>query len=274
MRIGVDLGATNIRVGIVEAGVIYRMITEPFPHDKPEKDTIKCLIGAIRKIMNSNIKGIGIGVPSIVDTRHGIVYNAVNIPSWKEVHLKEILEHEFRVPVIVNNDCNCFTFGERYYGEATIYHNIVGVTLGTGLGAGIIINNMLYEGMNTSAGEIGSLPYLDSDYENYCASNFFDKYKTTGYNLYLRAKDGEQEALSVWGIFGYHVGNLIKAILLTYDPEAIVIGGSIAKARHYFDKAMYKQLSTFLYPHMIKNVEILFSKKEDIGLLGAAALIP
>lgn len=274
MRIGVDLGATNIRAGIVEAGVIYRIVSEPFPHDKTEKDTINSLVSAIRKVMNSNIKGIGIGVPSIVDARHGIVYNAVNVPSWKEVHLKEILEHEFRIPVIVNNDCNCFAFGERYYGEATIYHNIVGVTLGRGLGAGIIINNMLYEGMNTSAGEIGSLPYLDSDYENYCAANFFDKYNTTGQVLYLRAEEGNEEALSIWGLFGYHVGNLIKGILLTYDPEAIVIGGGIAKAYRFFEEAMHKQINTFLYPHMVKNVEILFSKKENIGLLGAAALIP
>lgn len=273
MRIGVDLGATNIRAGIVEAGVIYRMVTEPFPFDKPEKETIESLIGAIRKIMNSNIKGIGIGVPSILDSRHGIVYNAVNIPSWREIHLKDILENEFKVPVIVNNDCNCFVFGERYYGEATIYQNIVGITLGTGLGAGIIINNMLYEGMNTGAGEIGSLPYFDSDYEKYCASHFFEKYKTTGSDLYQRAQEGDEEAISIWELFGYHVGNLMKAILLTYDPEAIVIGGNIAKAREYFEKTMHKQLSTFLYPHMIKNVEILFSKKEHIGLLGAAALI-
>lgn len=273
MRIGVDLGATNIRAGIVEAGIIYRIVSEPFPHDKPEKDTIKSLISAIRKVMNSNIKGIGIGVPSIVDARHGIVYNAVNVPSWKEVHLKEILEHEFRIPVIVNNDCNCFVFGERYYGEAKAYHNIVGVTLGAGLGAGIVINNMLYEGMNTSAGEIGSLPYLDSDYENYCAANFFMKYNTTGHILFLRAEEGNEEALKIWEIFGFHIGNLVKAILLTYDPEAIVIGGGISKAYRFFEKAMHKQIKTFPYSHMVKNVEILFSQKEHIGLLGAAALI-
>jgi Transcriptional regulator/sugar kinase len=274
MTIGVDLGATNIKAGIVEGGVIYRKISETFPHDKSLEETLAFLVGIVRRLMNTNIKGIGIGVPSVVDAKRGIVYNAVNVPSWREVHLKDILEKEFGIPVNINNDCNCFAFAERYYGEGTPYRNIVGVKLGTGVGAGIVINDVLYDGWNTGAGEIGSLPYYDSDYEDYCAANFFKRYHTTGYITYLRAEKGDPEALDIWSEYGYHVGNLMKTILFTYDPEAIIVGGDVIKAYPYFSARMEECLSTFPYPETLKRIKIMVSQKEDIGLLGAASLIP
>lgn len=274
MTIGVDLGATNIRVGIVEGGVIYRKISAPFPYDKSVDETIDFLITTIRKLMNSNIKGIGIGVPSVVDSKKGIVYNAANVPSWKEVHLKEILQSEFKIKVRVNNDCNCFAFGERYYGECTPYRNIIGVTLGTGLGAGIVINDVLYEGLNTGAGEIGCLPYLDSNYEHYCASKFFQRYNTTGHITYLRAENNEQEALDMWEEFGHHIGNMIQVIMYMYDPEAIILGGGISKGYKFFEGGMNRNLATYPYPLALGRMKILLSSKEDISLLGAASLIP
>ena len=90
-------------------------------------------------MMNEQVDGIGIGVPSIVDPEKGIVYNVANISSWKEIHLKEILENEFKVAVAINNDSNCFTLGESLYGEGKSYTNMVGVTIGTGIGAGVVI---------------------------------------------------------------------------------------------------------------------------------------
>ncbi len=274
MTIGVDLGATNIRVGIVEGGVIYRKISEPFPYDKTFEETINFLISTIRRLMNTNIKGIGIGVPSVVDSRKGIVYKAGNVPSWKEVHLKDILEAEFKIQVRVNNDCNCFAFGERYYGECTPYRNIVGVTLGTGLGAGIVVNDVLYEGLNTGAGEIGLVPYLDSNYEHYCASKFFQRYKTTAHIAYLRAENDDKEALAMWEEFGHHIGNMIQVIMYMYDPEAIILGGGITKGYKYFSEGMNKNLANFPYPLALEKMHLLISSKEDISLLGAASLIP
>lgn len=274
MTIGVDLGATIISAGIVDGGVIYRKIIEPFPHNKSEDETVQFMKDVIHRLMNTNIKGIGVGVPSVVDARRGIVYNAVNVPSWKEVHLKDILEKEFGILVNINNDCNCFAFAERYYGEGTSYRNIVAVKLGTGLGAGIVINDVLYDGCNTGAGEIGSLPYYDRDYEEYCAANFFKRYNTTGYIAHLRADQGDEDAYRIWDEFGYHVGNLMKTILFTYDPQAIIIGGDLVKAYSYFSKKMFECLSTFPYPQTLKRIKILISQKEDIGLLGAASLIP
>jgi glucokinase len=273
MRIGIDIGGTKIRMGVVDGGQIYKKIEGPTNAAESEESILSNLCDMIRRIMNSNIRGIGIGVPSVVDAEQGIVYNTVNIPSWKKVYLKDILEKEFKIPVFVNNESNCFAFGERYYGEGTSYRNIVCVTLGTGVGAGIIINNELYSGNNTGSGEIGSLPYLDADYEYYCSRKFFDRNNISGREALDLALMGNTDMINLWKELGMHIGNLIKAVLFTYDPQAIILGGGISAGYQLFSEKMFETISTFPYPETIKRMKVLLSRKEDIYLLGAAALV-
>ena len=273
MTIGIDLGGTNVRCGLVENGNVVTRLTEPCRSDQPESEVLEQIKGLIRRLINPSVKGIGIGVPSVVDVQKGVVYNVQNIPSWKEVHLKDIMEAEFGIPVSVNNDANCFALGEHRCGAGMSCQNILGVTLGTGVGAGLIINNKLYNGSNTGAGEIGCLPYLEHTLEFYCGSAFFvEYYKTTGKATMLSAQAGDEKALKIWEDFGRHIGVLVKIILYTYDPDAIIFGGSIANAYQYFEKAMRKEMETFDYPETIKKIQIFISTRDDISLLGAAAL--
>ena len=136
-------------------------------------ETLTQVIEFIRPLVSADIKGIGIGVPSVVDVEKGIVYNVTNIPSWHRVPLKDILEDEFEIPVSVNNDVNCFALGEYKFGLAKGMKHVVGVSAGTGLGAGIIVNDHLFNGNNCGAGEIGLLPYLDHNIEYYASGNLF-----------------------------------------------------------------------------------------------------
>ena len=273
MTIGIDLGGTNIRCGLVENGSVVKKLSEPCRSDQPENVVVDQIKEMIRRLMNPSVKGIGIGVPSVVDEQKGIVYNVFNIPSWKEVHLKDILEAEFNIPVCVNNDANCFALGEHRCGAGKPYRNILGVTLGTGVGAGVIINNELYSGANTGAGEIGCLPYLEHTLEFYCGSAFFTEYhNTTGKKAEDLVRSGDANALKIWEDFGKHMGVLVKIILFTYDPDAIIFGGSIAHAYPYFEKAMKKEMESFDYPETIKKIQILISATNDISILGAAAL--
>ena len=172
MRIGVDLGGTNVRAGLVKDGHIVRLLSEPCKADRPEGEVVDQIASLIGKLITPDVARIGIGVPSVVDAARGIVYNVVGIPSWREVYLKDLLEKRFGVPVYVNNDCNCFALGVSRFGEASAYSDVVCVALGTGVGAGIVIGGELYCGHDTGAGEIGSIPYLDRDYEYYCSSRF------------------------------------------------------------------------------------------------------
>ena len=273
MRIGIDLGGTNVRLGVVEEGMIIKKVVESSKSDLPEKEILDHLKGLIHRLITPAVESIGIGVPSVVNSENGIVYNVANIPSWKEVHLKAILEAEFNVPVVVNNDCNCFALGEYMFGSGAAYKNMVCIALGTGVGAGIIIDGKLYNGNNTGAGEIGSLPYLNSDYEHYCSSLFFSKERgITAKEAFEKSCNGDTDALRLWDEVGSHFGNLLNAVLFAYDPEAIILGGSISKAFCFFSGKMYENLRSFPYPETIERLKIILSEKEDVSLLGASAL--
>ncbi len=273
MRIGIDLGGTNVRMALVCEGKIAEKISEPCKANQPEYVVIDHLKEMIRQLITPAVESIGIGVPSVVDAERGIVYNVTNIPSWQEIYLKDILEKEFNIPVHVNNDCNCFVYGEHCFGQAKEYKDMVGLTLGTGLGCGLIINNALYNGSNTGAGEICDIPYLQHNYEYYCSTPFFaHEHRTSGKDVYEKASKGDEKALALWDEFGTHIGNMVKMVLFAYDPQCIVIGGSIANAYPFFEKAMRKTLDTFPYQKTIERIKIFQSEVKDAALLGAAML--
>ncbi len=274
MFIGVDLGGTNLRAGLIEAGKLTSVNQALLIEKDSVQKTIAQLISVIEPLISPNVKGIGVGVPSVVDIEKGIVYDVVNIPSWKKVELKKILETEFRIPVSVNNDVNCFALGEHKYGQAKMFTSFVALALGTGLGAGIVINNALYTGNNCGAGEIGYLPYLDKDFEFYTSSSFFESmYSTTAFIAHKAALRGDSKALDIWTEYGIHLGNIIKAVMYAYDPEAVILGGSISKAFNLFEDSMQNAMSDFIYPETIKKLKVLQSTTENIAILGAAALL-
>ena len=271
MKIGVDLGGTNVRAALVEGINVIRKEKASCPAKGTQEEVIEAIATLIESLISNEVESIGMGVPSVVDTRQGIVYNVANIPSWQEVHLKEIFEKRFGIPVHINNDANCFALGESRFGQGCGYKDVVGVTLGTGVGSGIIIGGHLYEGRNAGAGEIGCLSYLDKDYESYCSTPFFVAHNTSGAELAAKAQAGDAEAQALWDEFGHHIGELVKAVLFAYDPEAIIFGGGIAAGHPYFEKAMHETVQTIPY-ETAKDVKILFSEDGDMGLYGAAVL--
>ena len=145
-----------MRVGLTDGATVVKTVIEPCPAREAETVVTNQLKRQIAQLMTAEVTGIGVGVPSVVDYRQGIVYNVANIPAWKEVHLKDILEREFGVPVAVNNDANCFALGAWRYGEGQGTSDMVGLTMGTGIGSGIIIGGNLYNGVNNDASLSGS----------------------------------------------------------------------------------------------------------------------
>lgn len=274
MNLAIDLGGTNIRIAQIEDGRCLNKTSVSCLAQADSSTVLGQLFQLIESVMNERIEGIGIGVPSIVDPEKGIVYNVANISSWKEIYLKTILEDKFKVPVAINNDSNCFTLGEKLFGAGQSYANMVGVTIGTGIGAGVIINHRLYCGEYMGAGEIGSLPYLDSDFEHYCSSFFFkEQHHTTGAVIAEKAKLGEQLALDIWKEFGVHLGNLMKVILFTYAPQAIILGGGIVSAFSLFEESMKGAMHEFPYDVISNKVKVIPSHLKDASLLGASALL-
>jgi glucokinase len=272
--VGVDLGGTSMRAGRVQENLIVQRSSRPVPSTDNDRVVVQELIGAIEKVFDPETAAIGIGVPSLVDVDRGIVYTVTNIPSWKEVHLKDILESHFHVPVHVNNDANCFALGECHFGKGKPYRHIFAYTIGTGLGGGIIIDRRLYSGSNCGAGEIGTMPYKDKTLENYCSGEFFTReFGISGEVVFERASQGNAEALRACDAFGNEVGFALLVALYAYDPQIVILGGSVSKAFPFFKKSMMEKLkSTFVYQHALNRLVIEVSELQDIAILGAAAL--
>lgn len=271
--IGIDMGGTSIMGGLIEGDTIIKHFTTETKAQEGGVVTLNLLIEVIRQLKNKDTKGIGIGVPSVVDRNKGIVYNVQNIKDWDEVHLKDLLEAELNIPVYIDNDANCFAYGEKIFGKGKDFRNFVGITLGTGVGGGIIQNNHLLLDSNCGSGEFGEIPYLDSILEDYCGSSFFVRNANlSGYEVALKAQQGDLEAIKVYNEYGLHLSMLVKIILLIIDPEAIIFGGSIAKSFDLFEKSMYKNLEDFSYPKSVEKIKILTSDLHDMGILGAGAL--
>jgi len=271
--IGVDLGGTNVRAGLVEGDRVVKIATQPVRSQGKAEEVLADLKAVIDRVYSAEVQGIGLGVPSVVDLETGTIYDVQSIPAWKEVPLRKILEAEYGLPVYVNNDANCFAVGEKHYGQGKEFQNLVGLIIGTGLGAGIIANGHLYSGTTCGAGEFGMLPYLDSNFERYASGQFFLKsYRTSGKELFERAKTGDEKAWEIFQEFGRHLGEAIKAIIYAVDPEAIILGGSVSRAFDFFKDSMFETISSFAYSLALRRIQIKVSTAENTAILGAAAL--
>lgn len=271
--IGVDLGGTKVEAARLSGSKIVQRQKQLISSQGTEKQILDEIVQTTETVFQNDIKAIGIGVPSIVDVDKGIVYDVQNIPSWKEVHVKEVMEKHFNVPVFVNNDANCFAIGEKHFGQGQEYKNMIGLIVGTGMAAGIIIDSKLYNGHNCGAGEFGMIPYLESYYEHYCSGQFFNHFhKANGLELFQKAQKGDEDAIQIFDQFGHHLANAIITILFAVDPELIVLGGSVSKSYDFYKEALWQRLQSFPYSPTIDRLTIKISQHDNIALLGAAAL--
>lgn len=271
--VGVDLGGTYVRAGRVRDGRIESSVVRPISNDAGERIVLDEVFGAIDAVVDGGIAGIGFCVPSVVDVDAGVVYSVVNIPSWQEVPLKTELERRYRVRSFINNDANAFAVGELHFGKGRGYRNLVGIVIGTGMGAGIVINGRLYNGANCGAGEIGNIPYRESTLESYCSGTFLQRESgMDGEAVYNRACIGDPFAQELLAAVGSALGDAILIALYAYDPEIIILGGSVSRAYPFFEPAMREQLETYAFPHALRRLRIVRTETDDVALLGAAAI--
>jgi glucokinase len=271
--IGIDLGATNIRGAVVTGDALSGIVSARIHSDGSVEDVLNDIYQVVDALIDDSVKAIGIGVPSVVDVAEGIVYDVLYIPSWIEVPLKKLMEARYHVPVFVNNDANCFAVGEYHFGKGNGVDSMIGLTLGTGLGAGVIINNKLYAGYNCGAGEFGLLNYLDNILEYYCSGSFFQNiYQLNGELVFEDAKKNDARALALYAELGTHIGHAIKMVMYAYDPQLIILGGSVRHAYDFFQENMWQQIKTFAYTKSAERIRVEISALQNSGILGAAAL--
>jgi glucokinase len=279
-NIGIDIGGTNIRGAVVKGSEHEKIHSERINASAGAVEVVQQLFAFIDGLITDKVASIGIGVPGLVNEEKGLIFDVVNIPSWTELPLRHLVEERYALPVFINNDANCFALGEYYFGKGApiaaknnAQHTFIGLTLGTGLGSGIIINGKLYSGRNCGAGEFGMIEYLDHYFEYYASGQFFKNvYHINGEEVFEKAVNGDKHALKMMEEMGGHLGNAIKTILYSFEANLIVIGGSVRHSWPFFQDSMWRNLQSFAYKRILDEVTIDISDLNNSGILGAAAL--
>jgi glucokinase len=271
--IGIDLGGTNISAGLVTENDLHNISFRKINASGSVEEVLEQLFSVTDELINSSVSSIGIGVPGLIDDDKEMVFDVYNIPSWKEVPLKKWMEDRYHLPVKINNDANCFALGEFYFGKGKDCNSMIGLTIGTGLGSGLILNKKLFTGKTYGAGEFGMIDYLDKYYEYYASGQYFQNvYQIDGEVVFKNAIKGDAAALKMYEEMGFHLGNAIKMILYALDIELIVLGGSVRHAYPYFSKTMWQQIKTTAFQKSANDLRIEVSELKNSGILGAAAL--
>ncbi len=287
MIIGIDIGGTSIKAGVVRGKEVVKLERVKTPKEREE------FIHAVINVTNSlyqeykhhNIKGIGVGCPGPLNTEHGVILKSPNLPKFTE--LGRAMRNNFEIPIVFENDANCFTLGEAVYGEGKEQSIILGITLGTGFGAGLTISKTIYNGKGNAL-EIGhtiincdeeeQLPNLVKGcVEQYvstagilAAAKKHDLEVKEPLDVFQLATVKNEKALAIWKQFGYYLGIALTNCIHAFDPNVIVIGGQMNQAWLYFEEAMHAAIEQ----HCIGTPpKIHRASLKDGGIIGASLLI-
>lgn len=295
--IGIDLGGTNLRIALIsEEGKVIKKIKVP-----SVERVVESLLDSIAKIINNDVKGIGIGVAGLIDHEKGIVLKSPNLPAIEGVNLADTLEERFKVPVFIENDANVTALGEKWLGAGKELKNFVQLTLGTGIGGGVIYNGRLLNisaeighmvivasGTPCSCGNNGCLETYasakailskaiyslergtDSILRNLYEGNF---YRLTSEDIYKSALEGDGLSRDVLREAGKYLGIGITNIINIFSPQAIVLSGGLIGAWNIYVQEAIKEASKRSFKILFEKTRIIPSNlKDDAGVIGAACL--
>jgi len=308
--IGIDLGGTFIKFGQVgRDGSILKQGRKESGGEKGRGEVLlrmeEAIFEALSGTQRSEIKGIGIGTPGLVNSE-GTVFLAPNLPDWNNIPLANIFRKKFNLPVKVENDVNAITWGEYLFGAGNGFRTIVCITLGTGLGGGVVVDGKLLRGGNYSAVELGHITintkgprcacgnkgcvesYVGSarivaktkKYLKKTHSSIIPKLvngdlkKITPKVISEAYRKGDLLAIRIWEETGADVGVMLADLVNIFNPEAIIIGGGVAQAGEPLFNAIKEEIIKRSFPLLSKNIKILpASLGQDSGIKAAAALV-
>ncbi len=311
--LGIDVGATSIKSGVVDAqgkikdfrktkncsmeggNFLFSHNASPLDLSAQAERGEGCVLKQLAGIINDYkeifpIKKAGIGFAGSVNFKRGIVLSTANMGGIKNLYLKRELEKECNIEIIVDNDTHCFALAEAHFGAGRNYNDILCVTLGTGIGGGIIINKKLYRGADNTAGKIGHI-IIDKNSDIKCGCGGFGHWEsfTSGKalaNLYKTATEqdvdaeiiaemagrGERIAQKVIIEAGYNFAIGIVNLLNILNPEIVIIGGSLIKIDLLWNTFL-NNLPAFLEGKAVANTKIVKSKfGDEAGVIGASLL--
>lgn len=299
--IGIDFGGTSVKLGVCRGGDLL-CTDEPIPTANfagPQAliGEMAARVAKLREKYNA-IAAIGVGVPGLVDFENGYVHELTNVPGWKHVPLKAILSEKTGLPVIVENDANAMCYAEFRYGAARGLKNVVALTMGTGIGGGLVLDGKMYRGSSFAAGEIGQMS-IDYDgkaghygnlgaLEKYTGNNQIAEHAVQRYaeagiakqvedctpkKIAEAAAAGDSIARQIWDEVAEWLGTALSAIAWLLNPDAFVIGGGVAQAGDLIFHPLKRKVQSMLSTVVWEKLQILPAKfSNEAGIIGNAAL--
>ena len=311
-RIGVDIGGTNVKIALVDFdGKIIYSNTVPTRAEMGYEAGVNNIKQAIKELMQETgesaktIEAIGFGLPGQIDYKEGIVKNLPNIPGWVNIPLAKIIEDEFSIPTRLDNDVRCAALGELNFGAGKGCENLICITVGTGIGSGIVLNGKLVRGASNAAGEIGHIkmdmtggplcgcgdygcfeayasgPAIVTMAKEYISGGKSAKYKEmatdgiiTPYIVAQAALQGDAVSIQIFKQMGKIIGTGLSSVVNLLNPEKIIIGGGVADAGSILLDPIKATIADRAMPIQANAVQVVPAQLANTaGVIGASLLI-
>lgn len=311
-RIGIDVGGTNVKIALVDGeGKIIYSNSVPTYAQMGYEYTVNNIKQAIRDLMKEtnteakDIQGIGFDFPGQVDCKTGVVKNAPNIPGWVNVPIAQMIEEEFNIPTRIDNDVRCAALGELKFGAGRGCENFVCITVGTGIGSGLVINGKVVRGAANAAGEIGHIklqmedgplcgcgdsgcleafasgPSIVAMAQEYLKGGKSAKFRElagdgeiTPYIVAKAAEAGDPVAKRIFEKMGYYIGMGLTSVINLLNPEKIIIGGGVAECGELLLDPIRRTINERAMKVQREAVEIVPAELgNSAGVIGASMLI-
>lgn len=302
--IGIDIGGTAVKIGLVnEEGTIEQEQIFPVNFDGYETSILETVIKSSQMflgdlgILPEAIVGIGVSATGSVDTKNGVIAgSAGHIKNWEGSRIKEELEACFQMPVYVLNDANAAALGEMWLGAARGKSNVIVMTVGTGIGGGIIVNSQVLLGTSGFGGEIGHSTIMCEGelcscgnrgcLEHYGSTTalirqvekaveegeFPELYakEITGKVIFEFAENGNSKMLALINRWIDYIATGLVGMVHIFNPELILIGGGVSAQKELFIKPLREKVCKKVMPNFAKNLTLRAAElKNDAGLVGA-----
>ncbi|OGN75190.1 MAG: hypothetical protein A2X25_04155 [Chloroflexi bacterium GWB2_49_20] len=271
--------------------------------ESPIETVFERLVNLIHVIwpVNHEVAAISVASAGPLNPKTGFIYDAPNIPGWKDFPLGDKLREIFPVPIFIGNDANLAAMGEWKYGNGIDHSDLIFLTISTGIGGGIICNNALMEGHNGLAAELGHITVQPDGLVCSCgklghlealasgpaivayvrlsllsgqtSTLHLDK-EFSAYDVALAAKTGDQLAVRAYAHAGFYLGQALASLIHIFNPSIIILGGGVAQSGALlFEPMLEKMYASVMEPSYLQDLEIVPARLgDDAGLLGALAL--
>jgi glucokinase len=301
LALGIDFGGTSVKPGVVSGKEIIAR-TPPIPtrnHDSA--DSLLAAVFrdvAILREQHPEVCALGAGLPGIIDAVKGVVRELSNVPGWHDVPLAAVLREKTGLPSIIENDANAMAYAEWRFGAGRDRLNVICMTLGTGVGGGLILDGKLFRGSHLGAGEIGQMMLeprgVPGRYGNFgalekyvgnreiieraeklyqAAGTAHGEERITPLSLEKAALNGDPIAAGLWEELGFEIGVMLANICWLLNPDRIVIGGGVAKAGKLLFDPIKRTIRERTEPVFHEQLEVVAAELgNDAGIIGGAAL--